>query len=121
MSDFDELRAKALAATPGPWMADIDVFSDENGYEACVSNVGTAILFTSGCDVPLHRPSHDWTANDSAIQHTRTEQAKASQPMVDAVYIAAASPDVVLILRTSRDFHRRRHRGSCSHRATTDA
>ena len=82
--DLDAIEALLTAATPGPWLADLDIFDpDDHEIEACVSNADVRILFTSGTgytygEAPEVERAAAWAA------------AKASQQMTDARLIAAA-------------------------------
>lgn len=81
-----QMREVAEKATPGPWLADLDVFDDEGLLEACVSNEAVSILFTADTDV-----SNDGTAKSTA-------EARATQAFRDAEYIATCNPAAVLEL-----------------------
>lgn len=82
--DLDAIEALLTAATPGPWLADLDIFDpDDHEIEACVSSADVRILFTSGTgytygEAPEVERAAAWAA------------AKASQQMTDARLIAAA-------------------------------
>ncbi len=92
--DITKLRALAEAATPGPWIAEVDAFDHEE-ISAVVADAKTNLLFTSGCDVSMHHSNDAWSTEDSRLRDAQWEKAKASQAMRDATYIAACSPDVV--------------------------
>ncbi len=87
---LDEIEARAKAATPGPWKADLDVFDpDEHEIEACVSNEGVTILATLSTGIRLHE--------DAPGAHAKLwGQAGESQELKDAAFIAHARTDVWL-------------------------
>jgi hypothetical protein len=78
--EWAELRAAAGLATPGPWCADVEEFTEDGHYEP---------------------PSVSGCVNDEsyilcvmAVGHNETQNAK---------YIALASPDRILALLVQRD------------------
>jgi hypothetical protein len=78
--EWAELRAAAGLATPGPWCADVEEFTEDGHYEP---------------------PSVSGCVNDEsyilcvmAVGHNETQNAK---------YIALASPDCILALLAQRD------------------
>jgi len=89
--DRDALRRLCEAATPGPYVAEVDIF-DGDVWEAIVSNAGTSILFTAGTDVPVHHGvlNGAWSAEDSRMRDEQCAKAKQSQAMRDAQFLAAA-------------------------------
>lgn len=74
-SDRSEGRALLEAATPGPWIADLDIFDvAEPDIEACVSNEGVSILFTSDTGI----------SNPSGPNDPKWAEANGSQALTDA-------------------------------------
>ena len=94
--DLDAIEALLTAATPGPWLADLDIFDpDDHEIEACVSSADVRILFTSGTgytygEAPEVERAAAWAA------------AKASQQMTDARLIAAAPTALRSLLTYAR-------------------
>lgn len=89
--DTAEIEARLAAATEGPWAADLDIFDcEECEIEACVSNMGTTILFTSGTDQNTRGSDSEreaaWIAADK------------SQELKDAAFIAHARTDIPALL-----------------------
>lgn len=68
--DLADLRAKALAATPGPWRVDLETVFDPIGVASDARYIATLDAFDQGPD----------------------------ERMPDAAFIAAASPSTVLAL-----------------------
>jgi hypothetical protein len=75
MLDIKAIRERANAATKGPWLADLDVFSVNEPIQACVSNVGTSMLLTLDA-------GSSWS------------EARESQGLKDAEFIAASISDI---------------------------
>lgn len=104
MADHSTLRKLATAATPGPWEAELDCFSEADKIEAVVSTEGTRMLFSSGTDVPLHRQAGArWTEDDELKRDAQWAKARETQELRDAQYIAAANPSAVLALLDELD------------------
>ena len=91
-------KAICEAATQGPWTADLDMFSVDDGIVALVSDVGTHLLFTGSTDIltivpqkrGLDMDDRPYTADDEAFKNAAWVQAKDSQALKDAIMMAAA-------------------------------
>lgn len=91
MIDIESIRKRHEAATPGPYIADLDVFDPEGAeIEACVSSPDCSILFTSGCGV-----ANVGTDEDRAAAWAK---ARASQGLRDAEFLAGTHDDVADLL-----------------------
>lgn len=87
MSAHDELRARAEAATPGPWMQGAESFVDFEDMAAAQRRMLNSR--------PFGEPFHFvWVKPDLCVGYT----ANGPTSEANAAYIAAASPDVVLAL-----------------------
>ncbi len=80
MPDCADLRAKAKAATPGPWDVGFAIEGTGYGYLCVTNEQDVDIVRGCGCCGSPYGDNHN-----------------------DATYIAAASPDVVLNLLAERD------------------
>lgn len=93
MTDDELAEARRLceAATPGPWDADLDMFS-EFCIEATVSNETASMLFTCSTDFTgHHRADGRWTEEDSFIRDATWRNARRmSKELRDAHFIAAS-------------------------------
>lgn len=109
--DLDAIEALLTAATPGPWLADLDIFDpDDHEIEACVSNADVRILFTSGTgytygEAPEVERAAAWAA------------AKASQQMTDARLIAAAPLALREVIAYARALEQERDAAQARHDA----
>jgi hypothetical protein len=100
MTPAELAAAKALyeSASPEPWTADLDQFSEEDGVVACVSNAATDLLFTGGPGIRTVSPERfehiedgaPWTAEDEATRNAAWASARESQDLKDAAFIAAS-------------------------------
>lgn len=105
------IRALCEAATPGPWIAELDCFDMDDGIDAIVSNDGTTILFKSNTGIPMHRgsgPDGEWTAGDSAKRDAQWAKARDGQELRDARFIAAARTLIPQLLAAVEQLQRER-------------
>lgn len=100
MNDHKKLRELALAATPGPWEHDLDIFDPDEGIVAVVSNAQTDLLFTASTDFGAgrHPDGVPWTSDHTAERSRQWKLAHESQAKKDAAFIAALSPSTVVAL-----------------------
>jgi hypothetical protein len=88
-AQLKRIEARALAATAGPWEAELDCFDpDTREIEACVTNQGVRILFTSGTDIE---------ASDGGWKDARHSQA-----LKDARFMAHSRTDVPALIAEIR-------------------
>jgi hypothetical protein len=93
--DLDKIEARLKAATPGPYIADLDVFDhDTCEIEACVSSNPCTMLFTAQTDV-----NNDGTDEERA---RKWGVAKDGQAFRDALFLAHAPTDLAALVAEVR-------------------
>ena len=93
------IRSLCEIATPGPWFAELDMFSSEEGIVACVSDIPNNMIVKLATDLTID-PGVDgaWTAADSERRDAQWRLARDGQEIRDAYFIAAARDDVPMLL-----------------------
>jgi hypothetical protein len=82
-----DLRALALAATPGPWF-EADWNDDDGQVKTTIERRTPEVL----------RPGWASIWPDAMVHHRVAETEAGENPLADAAYIAACSPDRILAL-----------------------
>ncbi|MGQ6288768.1 ead/Ea22-like family protein [Serratia sp. IR-2025] len=85
MDKFSELKAAAMAATPGPWISGDDSWSDGNH-----ANISTADRYDSGI---INIAQIDGGGSESGF-----DEPFSTEQQANARYITAANPAVILAL-----------------------
>jgi hypothetical protein len=93
MTDKPEeaLRRLQVAATRGPFEADLDIFDADEGIVAIVTDlkISTIIKIETGLVIKRGDPKAEWTAEDSVRRDAVWKKAREGQEFQDAQYIAA--------------------------------
>ena len=102
----EELLALAAAASPRPYVAELDDFGNGE-HEAIVSNAKTDILFTAGTGIGYAAPADgSWTPADEEAKNETWRRARETQAMRDAAFLAAAANEVERLIHEISDLRR---------------
>ena len=94
-----QIHERVEAATHGPWTAELDQFSVEEGIVASITDPDITMLVKIDTGLRIEGPNDgSWTAADSNRRDAQWRLARTQQEIKDATFIAAARTDVPALL-----------------------